>query len=232
MSNTDSFIDEVTEEVRRDRLFKLFKRYGWIAVVIILALVGGTAWNEWRKAQERAAAEAIGDQVLAALEQEDRSARANALEQISVTEGGATAVIALLAAGEAGSEVPQEAATRLFAVADNPTVPQIYRQIAVLKAVGLPDSGLSIDDRRTRLEGLGAGGGLIRLLAEEQRAYLDIEAGDRDGGLDRLRQISESAEASIGLRQRVAQMILALGGELEVTAQPQVVPEIEEESAN
>jgi hypothetical protein len=32
MSDTDSFIDEVTEEVRRDRMFFMLKRYGWIAV--------------------------------------------------------------------------------------------------------------------------------------------------------------------------------------------------------
>ena len=46
MSNPDSFIDEVTEEVRRDRLFRLFRKYGWIGVVIILGLVGGTAWTD------------------------------------------------------------------------------------------------------------------------------------------------------------------------------------------
>ena len=38
MSDTDSFIDEVTEEVKRDRLFAMMKRYGWIAVVIVLLL--------------------------------------------------------------------------------------------------------------------------------------------------------------------------------------------------
>ena len=31
MSNPDSFIEEVTEEVRRDKLFALFRKYGWIA---------------------------------------------------------------------------------------------------------------------------------------------------------------------------------------------------------
>ena len=33
MSNPDSFIDEVTEEVRRDRLFAVFRKYGWIGVL-------------------------------------------------------------------------------------------------------------------------------------------------------------------------------------------------------
>jgi hypothetical protein len=64
MSNTDSFIDEVTEEVRRDRLFGYFRRYGWIPAVVIVALVGGTAYNEWSKAQVAQVAQARGDALL------------------------------------------------------------------------------------------------------------------------------------------------------------------------
>jgi len=32
MSQSDSFIDEVTEELRRDQLFRALKRWGWIGV--------------------------------------------------------------------------------------------------------------------------------------------------------------------------------------------------------
>ena len=75
MSDTDSFIDEVNEEVRRDRMFNLFRRYGWIAVAAVLLLVGGAAWNEWRASQEQAQAEAMGDAIVAALNLETASAR-------------------------------------------------------------------------------------------------------------------------------------------------------------
>ncbi len=51
MSDTDSFIDEVSEEVRRDRLYATFRRYGWIAILAVLLLVAGATWNEWRKGQ-------------------------------------------------------------------------------------------------------------------------------------------------------------------------------------
>ena len=44
MSETDSFIDEVTEEVRRDKLFALFRKYGWIGIAAVLLIVGGAAW--------------------------------------------------------------------------------------------------------------------------------------------------------------------------------------------
>ncbi|WP_245999177.1 hypothetical protein [Paracoccus methylarcula] len=65
-NQNDSFIDEVTEDLRRDRLFALFRRYGWIAIVVILGIVGGAIWREWSLSRERAEAQAWGDAVLEA----------------------------------------------------------------------------------------------------------------------------------------------------------------------
>ncbi|MEM9242349.1 MAG: hypothetical protein AAGB07_20465, partial [Pseudomonadota bacterium] len=79
MSDTDSFIEEVTEEVRREKLFRMVKRYGWIAVLLVILLVGGATWNELRKASEREAAQNFGDAIIAALSPEDRLERADAL---------------------------------------------------------------------------------------------------------------------------------------------------------
>jgi len=215
VSNTDSFIDEVTEEVRRDKLFARMRRYGWIAVVAVLLLVGGAAYNEWNKARERAAAQALGDNILAALERDERAARADALAGIDGPTPGADAVVTLLAAGEEIEGAPAEAAARLLTLADRSDVPQIYRQIATLKAVSIAEASLDVAERRERLVGLTAGGGLIRLLAEEQLAYLDIETGDTEAAIGRLEQINADAEATQGLRRRVSQVILALGGEID-----------------
>jgi hypothetical protein len=97
----------------------------------------------------------------------------------------------------------------------------VYRQIAILKAVALPESGLSVEERRARLDGLALAGGMTGLLADEQLAYLDVESGDKDAALKRLQQIVEDAGASTGLRQRASQVIVALGGSVpEVQANP------------
>ena len=63
MSLNESFIQEVSDEVRRDRLFNLFRKYGWIGVCLILLLVGGAGINEWRKNKERVTAEQNGDEL-------------------------------------------------------------------------------------------------------------------------------------------------------------------------
>ena len=225
MSQTDSFINEVTEEVRRDRLFALMRRYGWIAVLAILILVGGAAWTEWRKAQDRRAAEALGDSILAALEAEDQGARAEALLAVEAPNSASAAMIDLLAASElAASDAPSDApaaAGRLIELADNPEVAPVYRQIATIKAVSLPGSGLTLDAQRNRLDGLALSGGLIGLLAAEQLALLDVQAGKSDAALERLQQIVTDAEATPGLRRRASQVIVALGGVLPETGDDQ-----------
>lgn len=214
MSDTDSFIDEVTEEVRRDRLFKAMRKYGWIAVLAVVGIVGGAAWNEWNKAQARAAAEEFGDQMLAALAVPDASDRAEALSDVAAPSDASQAMIDLLAAGELASDAPGEAAERLLALADRSGIDTVYRQIATLKAVSIPNSGLSIDDRRSRMEGLALGSGIVRLLAEEQLALIEVELGDRDAAITRLQQIVVDAEVTSDLRTRASQVIVALGGDL------------------
>ena len=63
MSETDSFIEEVTEEVRRDRLFAFFRRFGWILVLTIILIVGYAAWTEWQKSQFEASARVFGEKI-------------------------------------------------------------------------------------------------------------------------------------------------------------------------
>jgi hypothetical protein len=47
MSDTDSFIDEVNEEVRRDRFYFMLKRYGWIAVLAVILLTAFPGIATW-----------------------------------------------------------------------------------------------------------------------------------------------------------------------------------------
>ncbi|WP_425070745.1 tetratricopeptide repeat protein [Sagittula sp. S175] len=215
MSNAESFIDEVTEEVKRDRLFAAMRKYGWIAVLVVLALVGGTAWREYSKAQEAAQAQALGDSILAAMDSGDSAARATALEDVAAPNASADAIVEMLAAEaevEAGNV--DAAVKRLQAVADNAGVPQIYRQIASFKALTSGASVLTVEDRRAGFQALAVAGQPLRLLAEEQLALIDVETGERDAAIERLQTLLQDAEITAGLRRRASQLIVALGGTL------------------
>ncbi|WP_298678425.1 tetratricopeptide repeat protein [uncultured Lentibacter sp.] len=219
MSDTDSFIEEVSEEVRRDRLFAWMKRYGWIAIFAVLLIVGLAAYNEYRKAQEVARAQAFGDRVLMALENDEAVARAQALSEIEPNEAGAAAVVGLLRANELAQTSDNAGAVdALQRIADDIATPLVYRQIASFKLLSLQASSLSLEDRKLGYEALIGGNPQLRTLSEEQLALILIEQGKTDEAIVALEAIVQDNEATAALKRRATQLIVALGGSLSGSA--------------
>jgi hypothetical protein len=216
VSDSDSFIDEVSEEVRRDRLFGLMRRYGWIAILAVVVLVAGAGWREYSAAQDRAQAQAFGDAILAALELEAPEARADALREITppAPESGVLLDM-LIAAEEANAGQAEAAADRLQAAATTAEAPQIYRDIAAFKALVQGTDSLPVEERRIGFEALATAGNPLRLLAEEQLALIAVETGDTEAALTQLQAILADSEVTAGLRRRASQLIVALGGSLD-----------------
>jgi hypothetical protein len=213
VSQSESFIEEVTEEVRRDRLFGLMRRYGWIAILVVLALVGGAAWNEWRKAQDAAAAQAAGDALIAALSADDSAARVSALREVEATSNGARIARDFLTVSELiETGATDEALALLQTIASDGDVDQTYRQLAGFKALLLDAGDMSLADRRVGFEGIAQTSPMLRVAAEEQLALIEIEQGDIQAAISRLQSLQSDAEATAGLRQRASQLIVALGG--------------------
>ena len=210
MSNPDSFIEEVTEEVRRDRLFGLFRKYGWIGLVLILALVGGTAWTEWQKSRDAARAEAFGDGLIDALDQGAPDERREALAAVPA-DGAQTAILNLILASDPAEDKAATLAA-LEAVAANGSLSPAYRDLAVLRRVLVGGADLALADRRAALDGIAVGGRPYRTLAAEQLAYLLIEEGKPDEAIAALTALIQDQEASGALRARAGQVITALGG--------------------
>lgn len=218
MSNTDSFIDEVNDEVRRDRLYGYLRRYGWIAGLVIVLIVGGAAFSEYRKAQDRAQAEALGDAVLGSLALEDEGNRVAALAQIEPETPQAALLRDMIKAGQqVAAADTQGAIDTLTAVATSAETPEIYRQIAQFKALTLQTDTMSVADRRLAFDGLTQPGHPMRLLASEQLALIDIAEGETDAAIARYQTILSDAEAQAGVQQRALQAIVALGGTPELS---------------
>jgi len=215
LSDIDSFIEEVTEEVRRDRLFRLMRKYGWIAILLVVVVVAGASYNEWQKARARAAAQAFGDSLLAALQENDPSDRVKALMAIR-PEGEKAAIVAFVTAAEqdrAGDKAA--AAATLEKIAGDESLSEEYRQLAVLKIVLLRAGDMPPQDRMARMQPLTQPGAPYRVLAEEQIAVAEIDKGDNEAAIKRLKSLLNDTEATSGLRRRASQLIVALGGKLE-----------------
>ena len=211
MSESDSFINEVTEEVRREQLYGYMRRYGWIAVALVVLLVGGAAWNEYTKAQAAAQAQAAGDALLAALNENDPAARMSAVAAVEA-EDSAQAVTALMTAAAQQEAGDRAAATQtLQALATNPDVPVIYTELAAIKAAMLESDPQT---RAVSLEALAQPGQTFSLLAQEQLAHDALAAGNTDEALERLTAIIQDAGATQGLRERAQTLMVALGADL------------------
>lgn len=212
MSNPDSFINEVTEELRRDRMVGYLRRYGWIAVVVVALIVGGAAWNEWRKASERASAQAFGDAVLTALENDASADRVQALSQIDAT-GAQQGVLSLLSAGELFESDRAAALDALHAASEDAALTDSYRQLAALKYVIAGGSDIPLGDRETILAGLAQPGRPFRPLALEQTALLQLEQGNPERTIEILTDLLSQSDVSDALGRRATQLIIALGGD-------------------
>jgi hypothetical protein len=212
VSNPDSFIDEVTEEVRRDRLFALMRKYGWIGVLLVIGVVGGAGWTEWQRAQGEARAEAFGDAVLDALDlgaPEDRVAQ---LATIPV-DGEQVAILNLLLASDPVAD-RAGALAALEKLANDTTMPTSYRDLAALRKVVIAGTEMPLAERRAALDPIAAPGRPFRTMALEQMAYLLVEEGKTDEAVAALTALLSDQESPGGLRARAEQMIVALGGEV------------------
>ena len=205
MSDTDSFIDEVTEEVRRDRLFGYFRRYGWIPAVIILALVGGTAYSEWSKSVVAQAAQVRGDALLDALDVQGKPESISALSSIVAQEDG-DVVASFLVAG-----LDQSLASELLtAIAENMEQPKYIRDLALLKLAATLDAA-SKDEAVSILTDQSAPGGVYRNAAMEILVALELQRGNRDVALLLLQSHVQDAGTTQAQVQRMGELIVALG---------------------
>lgn len=214
VSDTDSFIDEVTEEVRRDQLYQSLRKYGWIAVVVVLLIVGTSAYLEWQRVSNTNEARETGDAILAALESDQADARVSALAAIENDSADVQALVSLIAAHEANlSDDTATALAMLDKVAGNPDAPIEYRQLAELKSLLIGSGVLNADERAAGFEAMSAPGQPYRMIALEQLALIAVEQGRVDDAVSILEDIRIDAEASSGLRTRAVQLIVALGSE-------------------
>jgi hypothetical protein len=215
MSNPDNFIDEVTEELRRDRSYALFRRYGWIGALAVLAVVAGTGWREYSLSREAARAQAFGNAVIDAQDIGDAAERTAALAELP-GDGGQAALKALVQTADPQTDKAARLAV-LAALAGDARQPQLYRDLAVLRQVMLAGPDMPLDQRRSALEGIAQRG--FGVLAREQLAYLLVEQGETTQAIAALTALLQDQAAPQGLKARAAQVITALGGSLPATSE-------------
>ena len=211
MSETDSFIQEVTEEVRQDQMLRYWKKYGpFVIGGVVLIIVAAAGWN-WMMAQEQAAAEARGAAFLSA----DPGDPAQMETLVSEIEGPGNLIAELSAAAALASDgKTEDAVARYAAIAGREGIDPVYRDLAILQQVRIAASA-DPSASAAPLDALIEQDGPYRLLALELRGALRIASGDMAAGHADLNAVIRDPEATGNLRQRAGALLTSTGGQQE-----------------
>lgn len=209
MSESDSFIREVTEEVERDRMNRQLKKWGPWAGLAALLVVGATWFWQIQQNQDRAAREEIGRILLS----EELANPETAAEARSLLTGppGVLADLRLAATQNAAGDTAAAIET-YRSVAGRADIEPAYTDLAALRAARLLAVSGDPGEVYALLEPIEAPGRPYRLLARELRAVLMLNLGDTEGAHAVLRAILADPTRPQGLSLRVRDLLLATDG--------------------
>lgn len=208
----DSFIREVEEELRSDRLKKVWDQFGtFIIGAAILIVVGTAAWRGWEYYSERQAS-ASGDRFLAALNLANEGKSDEALAALQALEGDGYGAYPVLARMRAATVLEEQgdtagAVAAFDAVAADGSAPDAVRDMARIRAAYiLVDTG-SADDVAQRAEPLSADTSPLRHAAREALGLAAWKDGRLGDAKVLFQQIVDDVAASRNAKQRAAVML-------------------------
>ena len=213
MADRDSFIDEVSEELRRDRMLTAWRRWGpWVVGVVVLA-VAAAGVATWLDQQENVAAREAGARLIEAADSPDPAERAEAFGTRAAELEGGAAMIARFSEAAALVEAGERAAAveALEAIESDGAADPLYRDLAGFKAALLRAQDLEPAARAEALAAYAAEGEPFRLLALEARAVARLQAGDLDGAREDVETALADPMLSPSLGQRLGQLRELLG---------------------
>ncbi len=217
MSQSDSFIQEVTEEVRRDRMFRLWRRYGAYVVGAIVLVVAAGAFRAWYERNQEEQAQARMGEYLAIAEGGADEESTAALESFAAESDDGYALLAKFRAAAAHLEAGEsERAAEIYrSLADEPSLPAVYRDLAALQSALVATTEMEASARITTLRPLAEGTNLYRSLAQELLAGALLESGDAAAALELYDTLLDAPETSPSMRFRIEPLQEAAQTELD-----------------
>lgn len=214
-NESDSFIQEVDEGLRQDRMLGIAKRYGpWLIGVFAIFILGLGGWQLW-KSQSLDAARRHAEAYSAAQAQLQAGNIAEAKAEFERLSNEGPRVYRAMAQMEHAAILVQEgdleAALAGFDAAAETAPDQIMRESAQIRAAYIAADTQDFAALRTRLQPLIDSDSRVSYLAKELLAIEAWEAGDADLARQTLEQLTLAFEAPDSLRQR-AQIALSVLG--------------------
>lgn len=206
---------EVDEEVRRERLTRLWKRFGpWLiasVVLFIAGVAGKLSWNHWREEQRRAES----DRYQSALVQLNQGETATALVTLQDLAEDSDFGYGMLARLQIASALAREGkrkdALKAFdRLAADDSVERHYRDYAALMAASLTIDEQAFDDALARLQPLMSAGATWEFSARELYGTALYLKGDYRSAEKIFSDLLEGETTPPDLASRAKEMLMVL----------------------
>ncbi|HEX8444870.1 MAG TPA: tetratricopeptide repeat protein [Allosphingosinicella sp.] len=214
--DNESFYREVDEELRKEQLTNVWKRYGFLiggGVLLLLAAIAGYLW--WQQRQQAEAGER-GERLVAAFEdvQAGRSKAANPkLDQLAAEDSDGIRAAALITKADlAIQDGNLPAAVAAFkSVADNQEFAEPYRQLALIRQTTIEFDRIAPAEVIRRLSPLAVAGGPWFGSAGELVAIAHMKEGQQAQAAPIFAALAKDEKLPSSIRSRAVQMAGALG---------------------
>lgn len=227
-NETDSFVQEVDESLRQDRVLEFFKKWGlWLAgaFVLVIAVIGG--WQVWKsynlnQAREHSVEYSAAQQQLAGGDVDGAKAE---FERLA---GEGPSNYRVMARMEHAAILVQQgdldaALTEFDAAAEAASDP-IMRQTAQMRAAYIAAETQDFAALQTRLQPIIDSESRFSYLARELLAIEAWEAGNADLARENLQALTLALQAPESLRQRAQIASQVVGPALDAQETPEGAP--------
>ncbi len=211
----ETIFSEVDEELRRERMRNLWKRFApfviGAAVVVVLVVAANEGWNWYKNSASATASDAF----YSAVELADTDQVAQAQEALEAVAADSTGQYPLLARFRQASLLAQDgkadAAIAAFDALATEASDKSVRELALLRAAFLLADKADVAGVRARVDGLINPENTMSALAQEAVGLAQYAAGDADGARatfeDAMNGVNGAVDASGRLQLYVAQLI-------------------------
>jgi hypothetical protein len=223
---SDTFVREVDENLRRDRLRDFFKENGsWLVVglVLFLAACGGIIWYQQHREQRAEAHVEQLAQIYKNIGTGNTSQVPQQLDDLSNASSKAVRATALFtrAAFALQQNDPKLAIATYKSIAGDDSLPDAYRNAALIRQTALEFDQLQPQEIVTRLQPLTKAGNPWFGSAGEMTALALIKQGKKTQAGELFAAIAKDKSVPDNIRNRAIQISGSLGADASAALGPQ-----------